>query len=124
MAVHKSTGKPRYITSHRVTWLLREAAHHVLELDRATPEIKMWSTHSLRVTAANLLHRMGLSDSYIMKRLRWNSARFLMYLRKTIHATNLHRKVINVQILEKDLGSASYRHPEPHEQIMHTSPAA
>ena len=67
---------------------------------------------------------MGLSDSFIMKRLRWNSARFLMYLRNTIHAANSHTKAINIQLSEKDLGSASYRQPEPHERIAHASPAA
>ena len=124
MAVCKSKGKTRHITSRRVTWLLREAAHHVLGLDRTSPEIKMWSTHSVRVTAANLLHRMRLSDSYIMKRLRWNSTRFLMYLRNTIHAADSHTKAINVQLSQQDLGSASYRQPEPHERIMQSSPAA
>ena len=124
MAVYASMGKTHRITARRVTWLLREAAHHVLGLERSSPEITMWSTHSIRVTAANLLHRMRLSDSYIMKRLRWNSPAFLMYLRNTIHAADAHTKAINVKLSQADLELASYRSPEPHEQITQSAQAA
>ena len=105
--------------------LLREAAHQVLGLRKEDPELKMWSTHSIRVTAANLLHRMRLSDSFIMKRLRWNSDRFLMYLRNTIHAANSHAQAINIKLDQEDLKSASYRQAEKHEQIAQlAAPAA
>ena len=125
MAVYRAMGKTRFITSRKVTALLREAAHQVLGLRKEDPELKMWSTHSIRVTAANLLHRMRLSDSFIMKRLRWNSDRFLMYLRNTIHAANSHAQAINIKLDQEDLKSASYRQAEKHEQIAQlAAPAA
>ena len=84
-------------------WILREAAHHSLGLAKTDPEIKMWSTHSVRVTAANLLHRMRLSDSYIMKRLCWNSNKFLMYPTNKIHAADLHTNAVNVLLARQEL---------------------
>ena len=121
MGVYGAMGKTHFITARKTTALLREAAHHVLGLSKTDPEIKLWSTHSIRVTAANLLHRMRLTDSFIMKRLRWNSDRFLMYLRNTIHAANTHTSAINVKMSQKDLKSASYRTAEAHESIGQTS---
>ena len=41
--------------------------------------LSRYSAHSIRVRAANILHRQGMSDSYIQKRLRWKSTTFLNY---------------------------------------------
>ena len=107
-----------------MTALLREAAQEVLGLHEKDPVIKQWSTHSIRVTVANLLHRMQLSNSCIQKRLRWKSDRFLMYLQNTIHAADAHTKAITVQLSPSDLQAASYRKAEPHEVIVRTGAAA
>ena len=64
-----------------------------------------------------MLHRMRLTDSFIMKRLPWNSDRFLMYLRNTIHAADLHTNTIHVNMSQTNLKSASYRTAEAHECI-------
>ena len=124
MGVCRIKGKVRFITSRKVTALLREAAQQVLGLDKCDPELKLWSTHSIRVTAANLLHRMQFSDSFIMKRLRWNSDRFLMYLRNTIHAADAQTRGINIKLSPRDQQSASYRRAEPHETIAQSHAAA
>ena len=117
LAVCVTKGKVRFITARKVTALLREAAQEVLGLHKKDPVVSQWSTHSLRVTAANLLHRMQMSNSYIQKRLRWNSDRFLMYLRNTIHAADAHTKAITVKLSPSELQVASYRKAEPHEII-------
>ena len=118
MGVYRHTnGKTKYITDKMVTKLLRMAACGALGLRQNDPVVSQWSTHSIRVTAANLLHRQNLSNSYIMKRLRWKSDAFLCYLRNTIHAAEAHTKAINVQLSEKDKLRASYRQLELHERI-------
>jgi hypothetical protein len=124
MAVCARKGEVQFITARRVTTLLREAAQEVLGLQKKDPVVNQWSTHSIRVTAANLLHRMQLSNSYIQKRLRWKSDTFLMYLRNTIHAADAHTKAITVKLGPSELQAASYRKAEPHEVIVVAGAAA
>ena len=124
MAVCVKKGKVQFITARKVTALLREAAQEVLGLHEKDPVINQWSTHSIRVTAANLLHRMQLSNSCIQKRLRWKSDTFLMYLRNTIHAADAHTKAITVKLSPSDLQAASYRKAELHEIIVRAGAAA
>ena len=54
-----------YITSNQVTAHLRRAAQAAFGLKPTDPMLQKWSCHSIRVTAANLLHRAKMSDSYI-----------------------------------------------------------
>ena len=124
MAVCVKKGKVQFITARKVTALLREAAQEVLGLQEKDPVVNQWSTHSIRVTAANLLHRMQLSTTCIQKRLRWKSDLFLMYLRNTIHAADAHTKAITVKLSPSDLQAASYRKAEPHEVIVQSGAAA
>ena len=124
MAVCVKKGKVQFITARKVTALLREAAQEVLGLQEKDPVVNQWSTHSIRVTAANLLHRMQLSTTCIQKRLRWKSDAFLMYLRNTIHAADAHTKAITVKLSPSDLQAASYRKAEPHEVIVQAGAAA
>ena len=124
MAVCARKGEVQFITARKVTTLLREAAQEVLGLQKKDPVVNQWSTHSIRVTAANLLHRMQLSNSYIQKRLRWKSDTFLMYLRNTIHAADAHTKAITVKLGPSELQAASYRKAEPHEVIVQAGAAA
>ena len=126
MAVFKNRfGATKYITDSMVNDLLRRSAVAVLGLKASDPAVKLWSTHSIRVTAANLLHRAQLSDSYIKTRLRWLSSSFLMYLRNTIYAADAHVKALHINLGAKEEHNASYRAMEPHEHITRSNaPAA
>ena len=111
-------GQVKFITDSLVTSLLRKAASAVLNLRSTDPALKLWSTHSIRVTAANLLYRQQLSDQYIMTRLRWRSPAFLVYLRNTIYSADEHSKAITVKLSDKDKQQASYRPMAAVEQIV------
>ena len=95
----------RLITGNDANSLLHCTARAVFHLEASSPDLKLWSTHSLRVTACNLLHRAKFSDSYIKNRLRWKSDSFLMYLRNTFYTADEHAKAL-------DLGIT----PSPHER--------
>ena len=98
---------------------LRTSASLVLNIKKEDPSLKLWSTHSIRVTAANLLHRANLSDSYIQTRLRWKISSFLVYLRNTIYGADAHTKAININLGKKEQPKALYRTiPEEHEPIL------
>ena len=115
------TGARKFITSVMVAAHLRKAASTVLHINEGDKSLNLWSTHSIRVTAANLLHRANLSDSYIQTRLRWKSDSFLMYLRNTIYAADAHTKAININLGHKESANASYRATkEPHETLLST----
>ena len=114
-----SKGLSKFITATMTATHLRNCASLVLNIKQDDPSLKLWSTHSIRVTAANLLHRANLSDSYIKTRLRWKSSSFLMYLRNTIYGADAHTKAINVNLGAKEQPKASYRSvPEEHEPIL------
>lgn len=112
--------KVKYITDTLITNLLRDAASATLNIARSHADINLWSTHSIRVTAANLLYRQQLSDQYIMTRLRWKSDSFLVYLRNTIHSANAHSEAISIKLTKKDTQQASFRCLEPVEEIVLT----
>ena len=115
-----------FITDKDVKSILQDAARKVLHI---TDEkvLSKWTTHSLRVTAANELHRLGFSDAFIMHRLRWKTDAFTMYLRHTIHVTRNHTLAMsfspdNVSLRESNLkkvnekaqelkGAKKYRSP-------------
>lgn len=83
------SGQVVFITADDVKTTLRAAATEKLGI--TDPKVlSKWTTHSLRVTAANELHRLGFSDAYIKQRLRWRSDAFLRYLRHTIHVARQH----------------------------------
>ena len=88
-----------FITDTDVNSLLQEAAEKALGI--TDPEIlSKWTTHSVRVTAANELHRLGFSDAFIQKRLRWKSDSFLRYLRDTIHVARAHTMRIEKSLIK------------------------
>ena len=121
MAVFKNDrGQVRYIIDTMVNKLLRDAASVTLNLKRDHPELKLWPTHSIRVTAANLLYRQQLSDQYIMRRLRWISNAFLVYLRNTIHSADAHSKAISIKLSPADKQKASYREIDVVEHLVST----
>ena len=58
IAVYKAPdGRRKFITDGDATDPLRHAAHTVLGIPQGDPKLDRWSSHSIRVTAANLLHR-------------------------------------------------------------------
>ena len=98
-------------------------AKAVYNLPKGDPKLNNWSTHSICVTAANLLHREQFLDSYIQTRLRWKSTQFLKYLRNTFytatqHSTKLYLSPSNLPPPEERV----YREPEAHERITDSMP--
>ena len=106
-------GRVFFVTDYQVTALLRKAARETLNI-KAKTTLSKWSSHSLRVTAANELHRLNYSESFIKKRLRWKSDAFLVYLRNTIHIARMHtiglaRNTIRITDDEKKILPSIYR---------------
>lgn len=102
-------GQRCFITNALVERFLRRVAQRVYQLSDKDPSLKRWSCHSIRVTACNLLHRQGLSDSYIQTRLRWKSKAFLGYLRNTLYAASSHTSAINISQANLLRLSTSYK---------------
>jgi hypothetical protein len=71
-----------FITGSRIATLLRKAVKKVRPSTSAD-DLKKYSAHSLRVWACVLLDKVGMSPSFIQKRLRWLGDTFKMYLRDT-----------------------------------------
>ena len=121
MAVFKNTrGRTQFITERMVMDLLRGAASATLNLQLTDPEISLWSTHSVRVTAANLLYCKQLSDNYRKTRLHWKSNTFLMYLRNTIYSTDEHSKAASGKLLPTDLQQATYQDNTNLDKVLNT----
>ena len=65
-------------------------AKAVYNLPKGDPELNNWSTLSICVTAANLLHKKQFLESHIQTRLRWKSTQFLKYLRNAVYTATQH----------------------------------
>ena len=92
----KYKGQRCFITAKQVARFLRTTAQVVFHLKTDDEVLQRWSAHSLRVTACNLLHRQGFSDTYIQTRLRWTSNAFLGYLRNTLYNAAAHTKALHI----------------------------
>jgi hypothetical protein len=110
-----------FVTGSRYTSWLQGVARTVYKLTPSDPSIPKWGTHSIRVTAANLLHRAQFSSSFIKNRLRWRSDTFQMYLRNTIHVADKHSKALAFHITPPS--AADRREPEPQELMLAASAA-
>ena len=88
-------GNVYFITDKDVSTILQDAARVKLNIKDAKV-LSKWTTHSLRVTAANELHRLGFSDAFIRQRLRWKSDAFMRYLRHTIHVARSHTQAMSL----------------------------
>ena len=96
---HKPSGQYAgrcFITKDEVAKFLRMVAMKVYKMKKTNKALQRWSTHSIRVTACNLLHRQGFSDSYIQTRLRWASNTFRDYLRNTLYSAAQHTKALTI----------------------------
>jgi hypothetical protein len=100
MGIHNSGSGNKFITGDDTARFLRNVAGRVLHLNPRMKSHKdilaLYSSHSIRVRAANILYRQGKSDSYIQTRLRWQSRTFLNYLRNTIHAAMQHNETMDI----------------------------
>ncbi|KAK1733789.1 hypothetical protein QTG54_015486 [Skeletonema marinoi] len=88
-----------HISSHtakHIVKFLRRSAQAAFNLRPDDKWLNSWTSHSIRVTAANVLHRAGMSDSYIQTRLRWKSNSSLMYLRNTFYSADQHTKALDI----------------------------
>lgn len=85
-----------FITSKQVATFLQAIASKVFKLRVTDKALRRWTSHSIRVTACNLLHRQGFSDTYIQTRLRWRSNAFLDYLRNTLYTAAKHTKALHI----------------------------
>ncbi len=69
-----------FITGSRIATLLCKAVKKV-QPSLSADNLKKYSAHSLRVWACVLLEEVGMSPSFIQKRLHWLGDLFKMYLR-------------------------------------------
>ena len=99
-----------YITATQVADFLQAIAKTVFHLDAKDKDLHRWTSHSLRVTACNLLHRQGFSDTYIQSRLRWRSNAFLDYIRNTLYTAAAHTKALHIPANNLPTLTATY-HP-------------
>jgi hypothetical protein len=93
-----ATKQCKQITSKQIAIFMHMVASKVVGLATSHPDLNKWSCHSLHFTAANLLHRVQYSDSFIKNRLRWRSNTFLMYLHNTFYTAETHTKAITFNI--------------------------
>ena len=84
-----------YLTSSATTTYLRKVAKRV-HPNLVPTDLKRWSSHSIRVSAAVALHRARFEDSYIQTRLRWKSQAFLCYLRNTHYTAEQHTLAVTM----------------------------
>ncbi|KAL3790760.1 hypothetical protein HJC23_010039 [Cyclotella cryptica] len=123
-AIVANTSDPRgfsFITGSLFTLWLQAITCTVYHLKKGNPTIPKWGTHSIRVTATNLLHRAQFSSSFIKNRLRWRSNTFQMYLRNTFHMADKHSCALEFNMACPSL--ADCRLLEPQELMLAASAA-
>lgn len=109
-------GKVFFITDTDVKVHLQTAARESMGItDPAV--LSKWTCHSLRITAANELHRRGFSGLFIQHRLRWKSKAFMKYLRHTVHVARKHTEAMrlypkNLLMEESNLSKTNRRRRE------------
>lgn len=112
----------KHIQASQVVKFLRTSAQSAFKLSPTDKSLQRWTCHSIRITAANLLHRAGMADSYIQTRLRWKSNTFLMYLRNTFYSADKHTaalKLSNIHLPQITTGDGLRHRPlEAHEALL------
>ena len=78
-----------FVTDKDVKGLLQDSAREALQI-KDKELLSKWTSHSLRVTAANNLHRLNFSEAFIKKCLHWRLDSYMIYLRNTIHVARAH----------------------------------
>ena len=95
-----------YLTGHKISDYFKFIAKEVHELDDPGESSK-YSAHSLKVTAAVLLHQAQKDPEYIKICLRWVSNAFQEYLRNTEDIMQQHVKALLPDSLLIQLGKLS-----------------
>ena len=72
----------KYITGHKIREIFRAIARDVFP-DISRQELKLYSAHMIRVTAAVLLQYADKDADFIKIRLRWEGDSYCIYLRNT-----------------------------------------
>lgn len=88
------SGKVKYLTGNKISAFFKSVAkqaHPTLTEE----ELKKYSAHSIRVTAAVLLHQAGKLPDYIKIRLRWVGESYRLYLRNTERLMMQHVKALD-----------------------------
>jgi len=120
-ASSSSSCQYKHIRASQVVKFLRRSAQLTFKLKPTDKALDNWTCHSIRVTAANILHRANMSDSYIQTRLRWKSNTFLMYLRNTFYSADQHTEAMKISNINlphiPTLDGSRYRSLEDHEVI-------
>ena len=87
-------GNIQYITGNDVTAYYRFVTKLVMP-NISPEELKLISTHFIRVRACVLLHEAGKDGPFIKLRIRWLSDCFQIYLRNTERITAQHSKALS-----------------------------
>ena len=82
-------GKVKYLTSAKVTEIIRKAVKSVYP-DILKEELMKYSTHSIRVWACVSLDEANKRPDFIKKRLRWMGKSYRVYLRDTDKINEQH----------------------------------
>ena len=131
-AVKQTAGSRLFITNSNVDKFLRGFARRAFGLKHADPILLRWLAHSIQVTACNLLHRQGFSDSYMQTRLRWRGTTWMDYLRNIFHNAQQHTKALFIpannlpRLCHPCTGTVLPRHQELEtlENVLQVAPAA
>lgn len=107
-----------FVTGSLYTSWLQAIACTVYHLKKGDPDIPKWGTHSIWVTAANLLHSAQFLSSFIKNFLRWRSDTFQMYLRNTFHMAYKHLCTLEFDMAHPLLADCCSL--EPHELMLAT----
>ena len=87
-------GTVQYLTGDMITKYYRWVTAQVFP-QISKEDLKLISCHSIRVTAAVILHLAGKDPSYIKLRLRWLSDCFQGYLRNTKRISAQHTAAVS-----------------------------
>lgn len=82
LAVYRERGVTRYLTANKIGAYFKKIAK-IVHPHLTDEELSKFSGHSIRVTAAVLLHQFGKDGPYIQVRLRWEGDSYKLYLRNT-----------------------------------------
>jgi len=94
LCVYKDKKGIHYLTGSDVTKYLR-IIMQLVNPNISDEELKLISTHSIRVYACVLLSEAGKNGPYIKLRLRWLSDCFEIYLRNTNTIADQHNEALN-----------------------------
>ena len=89
-------GKMKYLTGRKVNTFLKQVATTVYP-GITDSELKQFSSHMWRVTAAVLLQQAGKDADYIKMRLRWAGESYRIYLRDTAILARQHLAAVSAQ---------------------------